>query len=47
MQGMAQGLTEYEEMGIHPHKKAISTGAVTRIVTNIMEKNKASLKIFS
>ena len=43
---MAQGLTADKKIGIHTHKKAISTGAMTRIVTNIMEQNKASLKIF-
>ena len=39
---MAQGLTEKEEMGINLHKKAIYTGTLTRIVTNIMQQNKAS-----
>ena len=43
---MAQGLTKHRRMETLPHKKAISTGTLTRIVTNIMEQNKASLKIF-
>ena len=44
MQGMLQRLNDYKEMGILPHKKAVSTGTLTRIVTNVMEQNKASLK---
>ena len=47
MRGMLQGLNDYKEMGIVPHKKGIPTGTLTRIDTNIMEQNKVSLKFFS
>ena len=33
-------------MGIYPDKEGVSTGAMARIVTNIMEQNKESLEIF-
>ena len=46
MQGMPQVLKDHKKMGIYLHKKGISTGILTRIVTNIMEQNKASLEKF-
>ena len=43
---MAQGLIEYKMKGIHLHKKVISAGTMTRIVTNTMGQNKASQNLF-
>ena len=42
MWDMPQGLTEHRKMGFYLHKKGISTGTLTRIVTNTMEQIRQS-----
>ena len=47
MIGTVQGLAEYERMGLPSPEKSVSTGTLTKTVTNTMEQNKASQNFFS